>query len=85
MDTDPNVESAHNMTLLVGGCHLFARLDLAPNNPSNPVQLSLGTHVTVVLISTATFKASNVQPKSARFGLTGTEAAPAASAKWTSR
>jgi|tagenome__1003787_1003787.scaffolds.fasta_scaffold20961774_4 hypothetical protein len=57
------------------------RLDVVPHEPANPVDLSPGAHVVVALLSTPSFNAAAVASASARFGATGTEAAPTASAK----
>src|SRR4051812_14467076 len=81
LDTDPGEDSADNVILPVNPCHLFGRLDVVPHEPANPVDLSPGAHVVVALLSTPSFNAAAVASASARFGATGTEAAPTASAK----
>ena len=65
---------------IIDACFLFGPIDVAPGDASNSVDLG-GTSVVVALLSTSSFSAANVQASSARFGRTGTEAAPTASAK----
>ena len=80
IDTQPNGNDTTEVFLPVGSCYLFGPIDIAPGSASNTVDLTSGS-VVVALLSTSSFKAANVQASSARFGQTGTEAAPTASAK----
>ena len=78
VDTQPNGNDATEVFLPVNSCSLFSPIDVVPGNPSNPVSLAPGATVKVALLSTPTFKATNVTPSSVRFGATGTEAAGSA-------
>jgi hypothetical protein len=80
IDTQPNGNDATEVFLPVDDCFLFAPIDVAPGDASNMVNVGSGS-VVVALLSTSSFSAANVQASSARFGQTGTEAAPSASAK----
>lgn len=80
IDTQPNGNDTTEVFLPVDSCYLFGPIDVAPGSASNTVDLTSGS-VVVALLSTSSFKAANVQASSARFGRTGTEAAPTASAK----
>jgi len=79
IDTEPNGNEATEVFLPVDDCYLFGPIDVAPGNASNTVNVS-GGPVVVALLSTSSFNAAGVQASSARFGVTGTEAAPTASA-----
>ena len=81
IDTQPNGNDASEVFLPVDSCFLFGPIDVAPGDASNSVDLSPGSSVVVALLSTSSFNASNVSASSAKFGRTGTEAAPTASAK----
>lgn len=80
IDTQPNGNDATEVFLPVDSCFLFGPTDIAPGDASNTVNLAGGS-VVVALLSTSSFNAANVQASSARFGQTGTEAAPTASTK----
>jgi len=80
IDTQPNGNDASEVFLPVDDCFLFGPIDVAPGDASNTVNLGSGS-VVVALLSTSSFSAANVQASSARFGQTGTEAAPTASTK----
>jgi hypothetical protein len=80
IDTQPNGNDASEAFVLVDDCFLFGPIDVAPGDASNTVNVATGS-VVVALLSTSSFNAANVQASSARFGLTGTEAAPTASTK----
>jgi hypothetical protein len=80
IDTQPNGNDATEVFLPVDDCFLFGPIDVAPGDASNTVDLGSGS-VVVALLSTSSFSAANVQASSARFGQTGTEAAPTASTK----
>lgn len=80
IDTQPNGNIATEVFLPVDNCFLFGPIDITPGDSSNRISVTSGS-VVVALLSTGSFNAANVQAASARFGLTGTEAASTASAK----
>jgi hypothetical protein len=80
IDTQPNGNDATEVFLPIDSCYLFGPIDIKPGDGSNSVDVTSGS-VVVALLSTSSFNAANVQASSARFGQTGTEAAPTASAK----
>jgi len=81
IDTQPNGNNASELFLPVNSCYLFGPIDVAPGDPANTVDLTPGAKLRVGLLSTPTFNATRVAVSSVLFGVTGTEAAPTASAQ----